>query len=81
MRYVSVGVRLAASGFLAIVAVSMLPQYWAYTSLVAVVVTLSWACVSAARAKRRLPARCGGRPLTVSLKRRELERDAFGNRV
>jgi hypothetical protein len=81
MRYVSVVVGLAASGLIAILAVSMLPQYWTYTSLVAIAVTVSWACLSAVRARRRLPARKDARPLNVSRTRRELERDAFGDAI
>jgi hypothetical protein len=53
LRYASLAVSLAASALVAIVAVSILPQYWTYTSLVAGAVTVSWACLSAARAKRR----------------------------
>jgi hypothetical protein len=81
LRYTSLAVSVAASALVAIVAVSMLPQYWTYTSLVAVAVTVSWACLSAARAKRRLPTRTDARSLSVSLKRRELRRDAFGKPV
>jgi hypothetical protein len=77
LRYASLAVSLAASALVAIVAVSMLPQYWTSTSLVAGAVTVSWACLSAARTKRRLPAPTRPR----SLKRHELQRDAFGNPV
>jgi hypothetical protein len=81
MRYVSVTVRLAASGLVAIIAVSLLPPFWTYSSLAAVGVALAWTVLSASRAKRLLTTPTGRRLLAVSLKRRELQRDAFGDLI
>lgn len=53
----------AASGLAAIIAVSLLPAFWTYSSLAAVAVTVAWACLSASRAKPRLPAPTDRRPL------------------
>ena len=74
--------RLAASGLIALVAISLLPPFWTYSSLAAVVGTVLWAGVAASRERRRLPARTDRRkPIASTRKHRSVERDAFGDLV
>jgi hypothetical protein len=83
VSYAALAVRLAASGLIALLAISMLPPFWTYSSLAAGVATVLWAGVAASRERRRLPAPTDTRSPRVAIrrKRRSLERDAFGDRV
>ncbi len=81
MSYAALALRLAASGFIALIAISMLPPFWTYSSLAVVVATVLWAGVTASRERRRLPPLMDtrSRRIVIRRKRRSPERDAFGD--